>query len=373
MSISTPRHAEIAGAGFAGLASAIALRQRGWTVRVHESSHELRAFGAGIFIWDNGLHVLDSLGAYKDVLNGAFAAPAYETRTDGECRSFQAINSPGNLRLLTMTRQHLYAAMLAAARRVGVEVVTNSEAVGASPEGVLHLASGEHLKADLVIGADGVKSKVRDSLHLPMQRQAYKDGLIRVLTGRGSLKGGEWDHVIDFWNTKTRTLRILYTPCGEDLLYMAMMAPLDDAEASAIPVRPDVWSEAFPELRPVLETLGDGGRYDLYEKTVLQSWSSGKVAVVGDSAHAMPPTLAQGAGCAIMNALGLAVATEETGSVEEALALWQQRERPLTDHTQRRAAELAASRVLASGMSWDDIGLKAARHLPTGTVETFSA
>ncbi len=45
-------HAEIAGAGFAGLVTAIALSQRGWTARAHEVDVELRAFGAGIFIWD---------------------------------------------------------------------------------------------------------------------------------------------------------------------------------------------------------------------------------------------------------------------------------------------------------------------------------
>ena len=106
---------------------------------------------------------------------------------------------------------------------------------------------------------------------------------------------------------------------------------------------------------------------------MLERWSTGRVAIVGDSAHAMPPTLAQGAGCAMMNALGLAVALDETDTVEAGLALWQQRERPLTDHTQRRAAELAASRELAGGMDWDDVGLAAARHLPSGTTEAFSA
>ena len=55
------RHAEIAGGGFAGLVAAIALRQRGWTVRIHEAAKELRAFGAGIFIWENGLRVLKAV------------------------------------------------------------------------------------------------------------------------------------------------------------------------------------------------------------------------------------------------------------------------------------------------------------------------
>ena len=74
------RHAEIAGAGFAGLVAGIALRQRGWTVRVHEAAKELRAFGAGIFIWENGLRVLKAINAYAEVLDGAHEALIYETR-----------------------------------------------------------------------------------------------------------------------------------------------------------------------------------------------------------------------------------------------------------------------------------------------------
>ena len=157
-------HAEIAGAGFAGLTAAIALRQRGWSVRVHEKEPHLRAFGAGIFIWENGLRVLHALGAYEDVLRDAHQAPAYETRRDGVCIAFEQINGGNRYRLLTMTRHHLYAAILASAQREGVELCTQSEAVGAQPEGILKLADGRSLHADLVIAADGVRSEVRDSV-----------------------------------------------------------------------------------------------------------------------------------------------------------------------------------------------------------------
>ena len=361
------RHAEIAGAGFAGLAAAIALRQRGWSVRVHEVDPELRAFGAGIFIWENGLRVLQALDAYEVVRDGAFAAPAYETRTDGACLAFERINYGQRYRLLTMTRQHLYAALLAAARRAGAEIFAGSGAAGADADGTLVMEDGRRLRADLVIAADGVRSRVRDSLGIGQTRKKYKDGIIRVLVPRGVLTGGQWDHVIDFWNTEGRTLRILYTPCGENALYMAMMAAAEDAAASAIPVDPRVWTAAFPELAPAIEAIGASGRYDVYETTKLERWSAGRVAIVGDSAHAMPPTLAQGAGCAMMNALGLAEALEEHTDVEATLAAWEARERPLTDFTQARAAHLADTRALASGMSWDDEGLRAARHAPTGT------
>jgi 2-methyl-3-hydroxypyridine 5-carboxylic acid dioxygenase len=361
------RHAEIAGAGFAGLAAATALCQRGWSVRVHETNPALRAFGAGIYIWSNGLKVLEALGAYPAVTAGAFRPRRYQTRTHNEVTSDQPVNQDGADTLLTMTRQHLYTGMLAAAKRAGAQIVTNSTAVGAAADGILLLSDGSRLPADLVIGADGVRSQVRESFALGQRRRQYADGLIRILAARGPLKGGDWDNVIDFWHVRGRTLRILYTPVSDDELYLAMMAPVADVEAAAVPVQPEPWIACFPQLAPVLTQLGDRGRYDSYETTMLDRWSEGRVAILGDAAHAMPPTLAQGAGLAISNALGLAVALDECATVPEALLLWEKRERPMTDHTQRRAAEIADQRVLAGGMDWDDEGLRAARSTPTGT------
>ncbi len=145
---------------------------------------------------------------------------------------------------------------------------------------------------------------------------------------------------------------------------------MEDQAASSIPVNVDVWASCFPDLRPALEAIGGSGRYDVYETTTLSRWSSGRVAIIGDAAHAMPPTLAQGAGCAMMNALSLAVALDgvQRQGFGEALTAWEARERPLTDHTQASAAHLAKTRELANGMPWDDDCFRAARHIPTGTV-----
>ena len=62
---------EIAGGGIAGLATGLAFARKGWRVRVHEQDDDLRILGAGIYIWENGLRVLDALGVLHDVVADA--------------------------------------------------------------------------------------------------------------------------------------------------------------------------------------------------------------------------------------------------------------------------------------------------------------
>jgi 2-methyl-3-hydroxypyridine 5-carboxylic acid dioxygenase len=365
------RHAEIAGAGFAGLATAIALRQRGWTVRVHEREPALRAFGAGIFIWENGLRVLDALGALEDVLRGAHEAPLYEARDGGNAilRQDRFSVAERGSRMLTMTRQHLYAAVLAAAEQHGVAIETGSDAVGADPEGVLRTADGRAWPADLVVGADGVRSRVRDSLGIPVERRRYETNVIRLMVDRAADDlggpGGGRDSVISFW---TDRYRVLYVPCGATELYLLLGANAAEPEATVLPVDKRLWSAAYPFLTPILDRISAQGRSDAYETTRMTSWSAGCVAVLGDAAHAMPPTLGQGAGAAMANGLGLAVAIETAGGVLDGLRAWEATERPMIDYTQDVSERHAETRAGHDGSErWTDEALKPARSVPTGT------
>jgi 2-methyl-3-hydroxypyridine 5-carboxylic acid dioxygenase len=364
------RHVEIAGAGFAGLTAAIAFRHRGWTARVHEASPELRAFGAGIFIWENGLRVLKAIGAHDNVVNGAHEAPGYEGRNAENKRiSLETFGPQRGTRMLTMTRQHLYAAMLAAAERAGVEILTRSEVAGADPQGSLTTSDGRVWPADLVIGADGVTSKVRKSLGLTPTVTPCDFGVIRLLVPRGKsdLSFTESDNVINFWSPN---FRILYVPCNANELYLAMGARDSDKAATSIPVRADIWTNAFPFLKHIIERIGTQGRYDTYETSLLDRWTVGRVALVGDSAHAMPPTLGQGAGCAMMNALSIAHRLSNADDIAKALNDWEHEERELTDHTQDIAKRYASTHAGRDGISkWDDAALRAAHHLPSGAAE----
>ncbi len=372
------RRAEIAGGGFAGLTAAAALAQRGWKVRVHERALDLRTAGAGIFIFENGLRVLRALGALDQAIADGHLAVIRETRNArNELISDFRFTSDGR-RTFVVVRQRLLSAIADAALRAGAEIVAGSEAIAASAEGILTLQTGEMIEADLIVAADGVNSRIRDSLGLLKHRRQLGDGATRVLIPRvdGDFPGDDGDKIIEYWSGRRR---VVQAPCSPEWLYLALTTTLDDEDGMAVPLRHDAWSQSFPFLRHVFERIGKEGRWDSFEVIKLKSWSSGRVAVVGDAAHAQPPNLGQGGGCAMMNALGLAVALDETADLAAALTRWEQRERPLTEHTQRISTlygsvttwpEALRSLALGAAARWPWLAaqrMRTAHHIPTGT------
>jgi 2-polyprenyl-6-methoxyphenol hydroxylase-like FAD-dependent oxidoreductase len=372
------RRAEIVGAGFAGLAAACALAQRGWSVRVHERADRLRTAGAGIYVYENGLRVLAALGAFDDAVRNAPLAHTREVR-DERNRVIAVHRWSGASRVFSIVRQQVIDALESAARRAGAEIVTASEALAATPSGNLIMTNGQVFTADLIVACDGANSKLRDSLDLVANRKYLPDGAIRMLIERAAEDdASDRGTTIEYW---AASRRILYTPCSEGQIYVAMTMLDADEVAKAVPIRRQAWVGWFPHLQSLIGRLGEQGRYDRFELIRLKQWSSGCVAVVGDAAHALPPNLGQGGGCAMMNALSMAVYVDRGEDVPSALAAWERAERPLTDHTQRISFLLGILAtwppplrrwiLAAAGRSQlvMDLRTRTARHRPTGTTD----
>jgi len=372
----TGRRAEIVGAGFAGLTAACALAQRGWEVRVHERSDRLRTAGAGIYIYENGLRVLEAVGACDAAIAGAPPAHTREVRDEGN--RVVAVHRWTGSRVFSVVRQNVINALAAAATAAGARIVTGEAAVTASAGGGLTLSTGERLQADLIVAADGSNSTVRKSIGMAVKRRPLVDGCTRLLVAAlpEETSGADAGKTIEYWSG---TRRLLYTPCSRSDIYVALTMLDSDTAGKDVPVRRDVWKAAFPHLAALIDRIGDQGRYDRFEMIKLARWSQGHVAIVGDAAHALPPNIGQGGGCAMMNALALAVHLDRSSDVLAALRAWERQERPLTDHTQRMSFLLGlpttwppSLRALAFGLAGRSRWLtrqrtRTALHRPTGT------
>ncbi|MCC7276488.1 MAG: FAD-dependent monooxygenase [Alphaproteobacteria bacterium] len=328
------RHAEIAGAGLGGLTAAVALAQRGWSVRVHERAEQIRATGSGIYIAENGIRVLEAVGAREGALRDGCRFYWRETR-DHRNQVIALAHWPpeARQRIYVLAREVLVQALLDVAVGHGVELRLSSRVRGADPEGALVLEGGERLPADLVIGADGVGSPVRESLGIPGRRRSLRGGAIRAIVPRRPDDADiPADTYAEFW---TGMRRVFYAPISPTETYLALMTLDKDKTGTREPPDLETWSGDFPYIRHMIERIRDPLAWAPFAEVKLQRWSRGRVALIGDAAHAMAPNLGQGGGTAMMDGLSIAHHVSRPGvALAEALDRWEARERPVVDRTQ---------------------------------------
>ncbi|HTQ32675.1 MAG TPA: NAD(P)/FAD-dependent oxidoreductase [Stellaceae bacterium] len=323
---------EIAGGGIAGLATGLAFARKGWQVRVHEQDDDLRILGAGIYIWENGLRVLDALAVLHAVTWGALPAWRHEKRDCGQV--FAKSKLMPDFRLYVPPREALLTALYDALIAAGGTVAFGSRAVAADPEGQLYFADGNQARADLVIAADGINSPVRDSLGLLRWRREVGQFAYRAMIRRepGELKSDIGRTHCENWNGGRR---LLYAPCSEDLAYVQLTSLKGDARGNRLPIDRDFWRDLFPHLSWIIERIPDDGRGDWLELIRTRDWAKGCVALVGDSASAQPPFLGQGGCSAMMSGYVLAEAIDRADNIATGIADWQRRERRFAEWVQR--------------------------------------
>jgi 2-polyprenyl-6-methoxyphenol hydroxylase-like FAD-dependent oxidoreductase len=324
---------EIAGGGIAGLTTGLAFARKGWRVCVHEQDYDLRILGAGIYIWENGLRVLDALDVLPEATAGAIPAWRHEKR-DANGEVFARSRLAPDFRLYVPLRETLLVALYDALIANGGTVVFGSRAIAADPEGRIFFAGGGQTRAELVVAADGINSPIRDGLGLLRWRREVNQFGYRALIRRdpSELRSEVGRTHCENWNGPRR---LLYAPCTEDLAYVQLTSLKDDDIANRVPIDRDFWRGLFPHLDWIIDRIPDNGRGDWFELIRVRDWVKGCVALVGDAASTQPPFLGQGGGCAMMSGFVLAEAVDRADDIELGLVDWRRRERRFTEWVQR--------------------------------------
>lgn len=301
-------------------------------MRVHERSPVVRGTGTGIFLKNNFVEVLEEARMFDDLSRLAFSLDT-STLLDNQGNLLQTRPMIGSARMYCTTRQTLYQSFYESALRAGVEVTLGSEAVAADPTGALVTADGRHWPADLVVAADGVNSRVRGSLGI-----AFAVTELPTVITRYVLKTREISAAPTMFEHWSGRYRVSTAPCAGDLTWACRIYPDWDQTASKVPTDVEHWTSAFPHLRRLFELMAeDPGVSSHYTVVRCASWHKGRVAILGDAAHGLPPTLGQGAGLTVMNARALVASLANDVSVEVALPRWEHAVRSVTVITQRWA------------------------------------
>lgn len=352
----------VIGAGIGGLTLAAVLTRIGVPCEVFEQARSLTEAGAGVQLAPNAVRPLRRLGVGPALARHGVRIAAAEVRSwrdrpitrttlGDDCE--RRFDAP----LYTVHREHLHAALRTAADRVPLRLGYRLVGVEERAGGVrVAFADGSSRDADLVVGADGIRSVTRGALAGdPLVFSGL--GAFRALVPADRLPPAAREPVVRVWLGPGRHL-VCYPVAGGELVSFAAIAPLA-APPSGPEADPDALDAAFTGWRGLVPHLlreADTVRvWALYDREPLSRWATGRVTVLGDAAHPMLPFLAQGANQAVEDAVELAASLVMCGGdVPAALARYQSIREPRTTEIQRRARQQAEALHLADGSGQRD-------------------
>ncbi|SDN68430.1 2-polyprenyl-6-methoxyphenol hydroxylase [Streptomyces wuyuanensis] len=308
------RHAVVVGAGIGGLTAAIALHRRGWDVTVCERAPEPPTTGAGIGLAPNALRALQAIGVgAAHAVGTAVPATMGARRRDGRWLTrvgTAAMAARYGLAPLAVPRPAFTAALAAAlppeALRYGTAVTAVDDPAGWP---AVRTAAGEDLPADLVVSADGIHSPLRRAFFPSHPGLHYiGESAWRTIVDAPDLR------ISDMSETWGRGERFGVTPLADGRFYLYATAVVPAGTRSADPRaelrrRFGSWHDPIPDLLDRVDRLhpADVLQNDLHDLAApLPALHHGRIAWLGDAAHAMAPNLGQGGCQAIEDAVVLA-------------------------------------------------------------------
>jgi 6-hydroxynicotinate 3-monooxygenase len=320
----------VIGAGLGGLTVAGLLQRKGFAVKVYEQAQSFSRIGAGIHLSANVMLVMRRLGIEKALSDIGLHPDAFVSRQwDTGDVLFELPFDPASeahygAPYINVHRGDLHAILESALDHNSVvfgrklqEIKTSGSCLGLIFEG------GEEMQTDIVIGADGVNSKVREFVLGPdkprytghvAHRSVFPSALLKGLPIRACTKWwGPGNHILVYYMTNSR-----------EEVYFVTSAPQAEWRdgVAFVPCDRDEFLAVFdgyhPELRQVIEAAPAVTKWPVFDKEPVDRWHSGNIVLLGDACHAMRPYMAAGAAMAIEDAAVLARCIAEFGSADPA-------------------------------------------------------
>ena len=369
----------IAGAGIAGLASAIALRQLDrsglkFNIHLYEKAKELREIGASIALSPNGLRTLERLGVSKALDDDvAFRGPSalpmiyrhWKTNEIVSADQFANVPDPRH-QTARFHRAHLHEALLEHLPRENIHLDKAAESAQADSSGVeLFFKDGTSVRGDILIGADGLRSKVRTSfnpehtLHWTgrtLFRSTFDVSLVEGIPDLPPDSTHWWGPNHTFFASKLG--RNMYTTVGnyDPLEYSKEQHPKNVrwGQEGDVAIFRDVYKDWNPVVKALAQATPHVRLYPNLAGEPLDSWVFGsRVTLVGDAAHTHGGAYAAGGSLALDDAWALYLSFRQVlagvnpgekpslQDIYKALSLYEKTRRP---HTERLVKGVLAAR-----------------------------
>ncbi len=341
----------VIGAGLGGLSVAGFLQRAGFPVTIYEQAPAFSRIGAGIILSANVMKVFRRLGIEQSLIETGIKPDSYVSRAwnTGETMYEILFDAASEARYggpyINIHRGDLHGVL----ERVVAPgtIAFNHRLVGLDEKSDavrLTFENGVRVEAEIVIGADGIRSKVRESLLGPEPPRFVGAVAQRAIFPTERLREFKISDCTKWWGPDRHILPYFMTGRRDEIYVIGVIPAVQwDSDAPSLPCSRDEMLESFADfhidLRRVLEVADDVSLWPIYDRERDDRWSGGRIVLLGDSCHPMRPYMAAGGAMAIEDGVILSRCLEAFDDHNEAFRWYEASRIPRVADAQRISIE----------------------------------